>query len=172
MKNVIWVMLVNTTVFAVAMWAGLAFADAGMAAFTAPGLLTDDQAGQSAQQVWNLLVNKNYALALGPGLALFIWALRKYDQNIPKVGAKIDAFLNQPFVAFLLPTIVSAAGGAGTALAAGKPFVEVLGAVFQASMSAVFAYVGLKKLGEQREAGQAAAAEVKTKQDAIDELKK
>lgn len=133
---------------------------------------TDDQAGDAAQQVWNLIVTKQYALALGPAIALIVFGLRKYDKQIPKVGPQIDAFLNKPFVAFLLPTVVSAAGGAGTALAAGKPFVDVLAAIFQASMSAVFSYVGLKKLGEQKEAGAAEAAKVTDKASAIEELKK
>jgi hypothetical protein len=134
--------------------------------------LTDNQAGDTAQQFWNLVVNKNYALALGPGITLLVWALRKWDKNIPKVGPAIDAFLNQPFVAFLLPTVIAAAGGAGTALAAHKPAVDVLGAIFQAAMSAVFAYVGAKKLGEQVHAGDAGAAAVDSKQAAIDAMKK
>jgi peptidoglycan/LPS O-acetylase OafA/YrhL len=166
MKNVIWVGVVNACIFAVALYAGLAFADNGAV------LPTDEQAVGLAQQLWNLFVTKQYALALGPVVALVVWGLRKYDTKIPKVGPQVDAFLNKPFVAFLLPTVVAAAGGAGTALAAGKPVVDVLGAIFQASMSAVFSYVGLKKLGEQRAAGATAAAEIQTKTDAIDELKK
>lgn len=166
MKNVIWVTLVNCAVFTVAMWAGLAFAFGGDAT------LTDDQAVGVAQQAWQLIVNKNYALALGPVVALLVFGLKKYDVKIPKYGPAIDKFLDQPFVSFLLPTVVAAAGGAGTALAAGKPMMDVLGAVFEASMSAVFTYVGLKKAGEQRAAGAAAAAEVTDKAAAIEELKK
>lgn len=159
-----WILLFVAT--AVQSFFSLAFA------FTAPGVPSDDQAGEVAQQVWNLIVNKNYALAIGPGLALVVWALRKYDTKIPKVGPAIDKFLNQPFVAFLTPTVISAAAGAGTAIAAHKPYLDVLGAVFQASMSAVFAYVGLKKLGEQKDAGAAEAAKVTDKASAIEELKK
>jgi hypothetical protein len=162
-------------------WCSLLFLTALQAVFSiafaftdpAAALPTDDgQAGELAKQIWNLFVTKQYALALGPVVALVVFGLKKYDVKIPKYGAAIDKFLDQPFVSFLLPTIVAAAGGAGTALAAHKPVVEVLAAVFQASMSAVFSYVGLKKLGEQREAGAAAAAEVTDKAKAIEELKK
>lgn len=160
-------MLLPLATLLIAMQVGLAWG------FDAPAVPADGpQAMGLAESLWKLIVDKNYALALGPGIALIVFALRKWDKNIPKVGPQIDAFLNQPFVAFLLPTLVSAAGGAGTAIAAHKPFVDVLGAVFEASMSAVFAYVGLKKAGEQRDAGVAAAAAVDTKTAAIEELKK
>lgn len=120
----------------------------------APAVPADSQgANDLAQQIWQLVVTKQYALALGPVVALIVFGLRKYDLQIPKYGPAIDKLLNQPLVAFLLPTVVSAAGGMGTALAAHKPVADVLAAVFQASMSAVFAYVGLKKIGEQKAAG-------------------
>lgn len=142
-------------------------------AFTTPGIPTsDEQAFGLVDSLWKVLVDKNWAMAAGPALALIVFALRKWDTKIPKYGAQIDAFLNKPFVAFLLPTIVSAAGGLGTALAAGKPPLDALKAVFEASMSAVFSYVGLKKLAEQQTVGKEAAAAVDSKAAAIDELKK
>lgn len=127
-----------------------------------------------ASQLWQFVVTKQYALALGPVVALIVWALRKYDVLIPKYGAQIDAFLNQPVVAFLLPTLVAAVGGVGTALAAHQPPLDIIKSVFEAAMSAVFTYVGLKKVAEQKAAGATAAAAVAEggKAAAIEELKK
>lgn len=135
---------------------------------------TSNDALGLAQQLWQLVVTKQYALALGPVIALLVYALRKWDKLIPKYGDQIDAFLNQPVVAFALPTIVAAVGGVGTALAAHQPPLDVLKSVFEAAMSAVFTYVGLKKIAEQQTAGATAAAAVDAggKTAAIDELKK
>lgn len=171
MKNVIWVTLVNCAVFTVALWAGLAFADGALPT-------TDAQALDLSQTIWNFLVTKNYAAAVGPGLTLFVWALKKYDLTIfnavklPRVATAVDTFLDKPFVSFLLPTVASALGGAVVSLVSGHSFVEALGAVWAASTTAITTYVGLRKLGEQREAGAAAAAEVTDKATAIEELKK
>jgi hypothetical protein len=52
--------------------------------------------------------NGNGWLAAGPALTLVVFLVRKYDKLIPVVGLKLDAFLNQPLVAFLLPVILSA----------------------------------------------------------------
>jgi hypothetical protein len=128
--------------------------------------------GALAQQIWTMLVAKNYAAALGPVLTLIVWALRKYDLKIPKYGPAIDGFLNQPVVAFLLPTVISGLGGFATALAAHQPFTDALFAVLQASGSAIVTYIGLNKVAEQIAAGKVAADTVQTKQDAIRELKK
>lgn len=133
----------------------------------------DDQTAVGvAQQIWQLVVNKQYALALGPVVALIVFALRKWDKNIPKIGPQVDAFLNQPIVAFLLPTVVAAAGGLGTALAAGKPPIDAVGSVFEAAMGAVFTYVGIKKVAEQKAAGDDASAAITDKQKAVEEITK
>lgn len=134
--------------------------------------VTPDDPNALVQQIWGFFVTKNYAAAFGPVLTLLVWALRKYDLKIPKYGPQIDAFLNQPLVAFLLPTLISALGGFVTALAAHQPLSAALSAVFQASGSAIVTYIGLKKVGEQIDAGKAAADAVVTKQQAIAELKK
>lgn len=106
---------------------------------------TDADASSLALQVWDLVVNKHYALVLGPAVSLIVYALRRFDILIPKYGPQVDAFLNQPIVAFLLPTAVSAAGGIGTALAAHQPVSAALRPVLEAATSAVFLFVGVKK---------------------------
>lgn len=163
-------------------WVSFAFVAALNAVFSMayalgldPSVPIDDQGALNLGAViWDAIVNKHYALALGPAVALVVFGLRKYDKNIPKYGAQIDAFLNKPFVAFLLPTLVAAVGGLGTAIAAGKPPLDAVKSVFEAAMSAVFVYVGVKKAAEKQAAGEAAVAVVDAggKQAAIDELKK
>lgn len=111
---------------------------------------TDQGAVTLGTSLWDLIVEKHFALALGPALALLIFFLRKYDLQIPKYGVAIDAFLNKPVVAYLLPTVVSAATFIGATLAAGKPISDALRPLFEMSMSAVYAYVGVRKIGEQQ----------------------
>lgn len=167
MKNVICVSLVNCAVFAVALWAGFAFADGAVALPT-----TDDQALGLATTLWQFMVEKKYAAMAGPGLTLAVWALKKWDTKIPKVGPVIDKFLDKPMVSFALPTVIAAVGGFVTSLATGHSFTDALGAVYAASSSAITTYIGLRKLEEQLSAGKAAAAEVQTKTDAVNELNK
>lgn len=124
------------------------------------------------KSLWSFAVEKNWAAAFGPLITLLVWALRKWDEKIPKVGPAIDRFLNLPFVAFLLPTAVSAIGGFGTALLAGQPIQAALAAVWAAASSAIATYIGLKKIDESLKAGAAEAKKVETKADAISELKK
>lgn len=133
---------------------------------------TDSEAVDLAKGLWRFMVEKNYGAALGPLLTLMVWALRKWDLNIPKVGPAIDAFLNKPFVAFLTPVVLSALGGFGTALAAGKPASQALLAIVAAATSAITTYVGLQKATEAVQAGKVAAAAVSTKAQAVEELKK
>lgn len=133
---------------------------------------TDDEAVALFRSLWSFAVEKNWASAFGPLITLIVWALRKWDEKIPKVGPAIDQFLNRPFVAFLLPTVVSAIGGFGTALLAGQPIQAALVAVWSAASSAIATYIGLKKIDESLKAGAEAAKKVETKADAISKLKK
>lgn len=146
----------------------------GLAAWAQPSGVptTDDQALNVFGALWGFIVEKKYAAAIGPGLTLAVWALRKWDQDIPKIGPKISEFLDKPLVSFLLPTVLAAVGGFATSLATGHSFMDALGAVYAAASSAITTYIGIKKLGEQMNAGKAAADAVVTKADAIAELKK
>jgi hypothetical protein len=149
-------------------------------ALDAPLPATDAQAVDVFGTLWQYIVTKQYAAAVGPVLTLLVWGLKKYDLTIfnalklPKAGAAVDSFLDKPFVGFLLPTIVAAAGGFATALATGHSVADALGAVWAASTTAITTYVGLKKAGEQLQAGKDAAAAVAEggKAAAIEEFKK
>ena len=78
-----------------------------------PALPTSSQEAVGvAETLWELIAQKQYGMAVGPGLALGLFLLRRYDVLIPKVGASIDKFLNLPLVAYLLPTVVAVGGGA------------------------------------------------------------
>jgi hypothetical protein len=143
-----------------------------LAAWAQPLPATDSEAFDLAKTLWGLFVTKQYAAAFGPGVTLAVWALKKWDTKIPGVGPAIDKFLDQPAVSFALPVGISALGGLVTALATGHSFTDALGAVFAASSSAVTTYIGLKKLDEQFNAGEKAAATVDSKVAAISVLKK
>lgn len=137
------------------------------------GLPTTDQQGlELAALAWQFIVDKKYAAAIGPGLTFIVWLFKKFDQNIPKWGPQISAFMDKPLVSFGLPFGVSAIGGFVTALSTGHSFVDALGAVYVAASSAITTYIGLKKIDEQFKAGDVAAAGVDSKGAAIDELKK
>ena len=133
---------------------------------------TDAEASALAKALWGFAVEKNYAAAFAPLIVLLVWALKKWDVKIPKVGPAIDAFLDKPLVSFLLPVLASAIGGFGTALFSGKPFTEALMAVVAAASSAIATFIGIKKVAEAVEAGKAAADTVVSKADAVAELKK
>lgn len=171
MKLKIWAFwgLVAATLAATAAWA-----------FDVPATLpTTDQQGLGALGTgWQFIVEKKYAAALGPILMGLTWALKKYDLvvfnalKLPKVATAIDTFLDKPFVSFLLPITISAIGGFVTALATGHSVTDALGAIWASSSTAISAYVGLKKIGEQLDAGKAEAATVTDKASAVEELKK
>ncbi len=159
-----------------AIWFGLCLGFA-FAAFAQPAPVpviptTDSGVEAVASQLWNLIVAKNYAAAFGPGLTLLVWALKKYDLKIPKVGPAIDTFLNRPFVSFLLPTVLSAVAGAASAIYLKQPLSDALGSIWAMSSSAIATYIGLKKLTEANTAGDVAAAKVTDLKSAIAELKK
>lgn len=151
MKAIWWKVLFFVSLAQVAFLASFAFA-AGVEIPT-----TDQQALGLFDAFVDAVFKKDWAMALGPFVALGVFGLRKYDRQIPKYGEKVDAFLNQPAVAFLLPSVVSAAGGFGTALAAHQPFSDAFKAALHVAVTAVFTYVGIKKVAEQFEAQPAPA---------------
>jgi hypothetical protein len=122
---------------------------------------TPEEAIGAAQTLWDFFVTKQYAALVGPGLALGIYVLREYDTKIPKIGATIDKFLNQPFVAFSLPTVVAAVGGLATAIAAGKPIPEAVKPALELAGSAIVTYIGVKKAKEQMKPALTVVPEVK-----------
>jgi hypothetical protein len=99
--------------------------------------------------------NGNGWLAAGPALTLVVFLVRKYDKLIPIVGLKIDAFLNQPLVAFALPVALSALTGLCSALAAHQPIVPALLAALKVAGAAVLTFLMAKNAAEQVKAAQA-----------------
>ena len=139
-----------TTVTTWAFLLGCLFWPLAAVAFTLPGdaaAAADPSAWVS--QWWQFISSGHYAAALGPGIMLAVWVLRKYDLKIPKVGPQIDAFFNQPLVAFALPTVLAAFGGFGTAVAAGQPLKAAIEPTIKAAMTAIVMFVMLKQGGQQ-----------------------
>jgi hypothetical protein len=97
-------------------------------------------------------------LAAGPALTLVVWALRKYDLAIPVIGPKLDAFLNQPLVAFLLPAVLSALTGLFGALAQHLPIGAALLTALKVAGTSAFTFLLAKNAAEQVKGAQAAGA--------------
>jgi hypothetical protein len=107
---------------------------------------------QLLAQVLDNVQNGNGWLAAGPALSLVVLLLRKYDREIPTVGPAIDRFLNQPLVAFLLPTVLSAATGLFSALAVHAPVGPAIFAALKVAGAAAFTFL-LAKNGVEQMAG-------------------
>lgn len=142
------------------------------------GLPTSDQEVlKIIEAIWQFIVEKKYGAAIGPAVMVFVWGLKKWDLKIftflklPAAGAAVDKFLDQPFVSFLLPTVVAGIGGFANALITGHSFVDALSSIWAASTTAITTYVGLKKVEEQWAAGEKAAVAVDTKAEAVEALK-
>lgn len=109
----------------------------------------------------------NWWLAAGPTLTLIVFAVRKYDKLIPVIGVKVDAFLNQPLVAFLLPVVLSALTGLTAALGSGQPIGPALLASLKVAAAATMSFMLVKNAAEQAaKKGDAAVAAVTTPQAA------
>lgn len=133
---------------------------------------TDAEALGLVGSVSDNIIKGDFWPVLGPLVVLAVWLFKKFDQDIPKVGPAISKFMDQPVVSFSLPFVFSAAGGLGTAMAAGLPAKQTLAIVMKVAMEATVLYVGGKKAAEQKNAGQAEAATVTDKASAVEELKK
>lgn len=144
--------------------------------------LTDETAMGA---LYDSIVNGRGWAGAGTAVAAFVFLLKKYDVRIPKVGAAIDRFLDQPMVSFALPLVVSLVGAFGTSIAhaqsTGMSLKDaVLPALFGAlkvTGAATFQFLLVKNAAEQKaqaaEAGaSAAAAASESKSAAIEELKK
>lgn len=139
----------------------------------ADGNVTDQQAIDVFGAMWDAIKNGQYWLLIGPVVVLLVWLVKKFDQDIPKVGPAVSKFMDQPVVSFALPFLFSAAGGLGNAIAVGQSPKEAVGTIFKIAMEATVIYVGGKKIAEQKRlAGETAAAAVTDKASAIEELKK
>jgi hypothetical protein len=138
----------------VALLSGMAWAQAAAGA-PAPA---DVDPMQLLQAIFDGVHNGNGWLAAGPALALVVWALRKYDTKIPVIGPKVDAFLNQPLVAFLLPAVLSAAMGLFGALAQHLPIGAALLTALKVAGAAAFTFLAAKNAAEQVKGAQVAGA--------------
>lgn len=144
--------------------------------------LTDEGA---AEMAWDSIVNGKGWAGAGTLVAAFVYFLKKYDVKIPKIGAALDKFLDQPIVSFALPLVVSLVGGFGTAVAHaqttgtsfGDAALPALWGALKVTGAATFQFLLVKNAAEQKakaaDAGEAAAAAAgASKASAIDELKK
>lgn len=155
-------------VLAFALLAGTAFAQEA-----APAAASDVDVLGLLAKLLDAVENGNWWLAAGPALTLAVLGLKKFDQDIPRVGPAVSRFMDQPAVSFVLPTVLSGATGLFGSLATGLPIGPALLAALKVSMSAIFTYVGAKKVAEQaKAAGDAAAAKVETKASAVDVINK
>ncbi len=172
MKTLLWwKLLLFSTLLQLVFTIGVALgADAAVIGEVVSNAQAQNAFGQFAQNV----IRGEWWPALGPALVCVVWAVKKWDQDIPKVGPAISKFMDNPVVSYLTPFVLSMGAGLGTSLGAGIPIKEALPAVFKIAMEAVVLYVGGKKLIEQKAAGAAAVAVVADggKAAAIEELKK
>jgi hypothetical protein len=134
-------------------WSAVAFAQAA----GAPAAAAVDPT-QLLAQIFDGVHNGNGWLAAAPALTLVVWALRKYDMKIPVIGPKVDAFLNQPLVAFLLPAVLSALTGLFGALAQHLPLGAALLTALKVAGGAAFTFLLAKNAAEQVKGAQAAGA--------------
>lgn len=142
-----------------------------------PLLLAQTAASDDLVPMFKALLNGvetgNWWLAAGPLLTLAVMALRKFDQNIPKVGPAISAFMDQPIVSFLLPIVLSAITGLLSALGTGMPIGPALVTAIKVAGVSIMTFVGGKKFIEQvNGAGDKAAAAVTSGPAAVDVINK
>lgn len=162
--------LAPLALLAIAFAAGLAFAQAPIESTT---VVASDDLGKLAGALYEAIVKGNWWLAMGPAVTLLVFLLRRYDTKIPKVGPAIDAFLNQPMVAFSLPIVLSAIGGWGSAAASGQPVGLALLSALKVAGTSVITFLLAKNAAEQvKSAGDKAAAAVATPQAAVDAINK
>jgi hypothetical protein len=134
------------------LFAGMAFAQA--AAGAPAGAELDPML--LLQQIFDAVHNGNGWLAAGPTLTLVVFLIRKYDTKIPKVGPALDAFLNEPLVAFMLPAVLSAAVGLFGALGQHLPVGPALLTALKVAGTAAFTFLLAKNTAEQINGAQAA----------------
>lgn len=126
------------------------------AAGAAPPAAVDPM--QLLQAIFDGVHNGNGWMVAGPALTLVVWALRKYDTLIPIIGPKVDAFLNQPLVAFLLPAVLSALTGLFGSLAQGLPLLPSMLTALKVAGAAAFTFLAAKNAAEQVKGAQAAGS--------------
>lgn len=110
-----------------------------------------------------------WGLVVSAVLVGLIFVLRRFGKQLVPALA---GFLDHPIVAWALPSTASILGAVVTALVAGTP-VSV-GLVLSAVITGLTAnglFNGLKQVQEAKAAGQAAAANVDTKAEALNVLK-
>ena len=140
-----------------------------VAAPAVPVVSADTDPSQLAIYVLDAITHKNWGLLASLALVGIVMLLRMFGKKIsPKLGEVMD----NPIVAFALPSIASSAGAIATSLIAGKSidFGLVLAAISHGLIANAM-YVGGKKIQEAKELGAAKAAAVETKADAVDVLK-
>lgn len=114
-------------------------------------------------------------IVVGPLLALAIHYTKKL---IAPRWPKLSEFLNKPVVAFSTPFVLSFLGGTANTLATiGVPgkeqLIALVASAIKVAVTAIAAYVGLKKVAEQKEiATETAKVAVTDKASALDELNK
>jgi hypothetical protein len=138
-----WKLLFVVTLVQILFTVGLAFG------FDTPAGVTDAQAQSALQLFVQNFVKGAWWPCLGPALVVAVWVFKKYDQNIPKYGAAISKFMDQPVVSFVLPFAFSAAAAFGTSMAAGMSFQEAAEPVAKIATEAITLFVGGKKVMEQ-----------------------
>lgn len=163
-----WKLLFLTTLVQMLFTLGIAFG------FDVPADITNEHAQSGFEAFTRAIVTGDYWACVGPALLIVVWAVKKWDQDIPRIGPAVSKFMDNPLVSYATPFVLSMGAGLSTSLAAGIPFKEALPATFKIAMEAITLYVGGKKFAEQRAAGQAAAAAVVDggKAAAVEELKK
>ena len=124
--------------------------------------------GHLASTLIGAIQSGNWGIVVAAALVLLVSLVRRFGSKVPFLQKP----LSHPVVLWALPTVGSVAGAILTALASGTPLTVglVLTAIMQ-GLAAVGLYVGAKKVGEARDAGNAAAGADADKAAALEVLK-
>lgn len=144
----------------------LAFAQEPAAA---PVLLQDDFA-QLARVLLESITAGNWGLVAAAAVVLVIYLVRRFGKAVWPASSKV---LDQPVVAWALPSVAAVLAAIISAMVGGVPIS--VGLVLKATLEGLAAnglFVGAKKVAEAKAAGQVAADAVDSPKAAIDAFNK
>ena len=136
-------------------------------------IINDPDVINIARVVWDAVTSKqqSWGWMLAAGLVvLIVMGLRsKFVRRL--LPAKVGGWLDNPIVAWTLPSLVGMAGSVLNALVAGMPLMVALNEGAKVGVAAIASYVGGKKIAEARANARAKAkAEIDSKDEAIEVL--
>lgn len=117
-------------------------------------LINDPQVIDASKAIYNGFVNKQWGFVGFAFLIILVSMVRHFGR---RVSPKLGVFLDNPIVAWLLPTAISMLGAVLGSLLAGQPIQAALLAGVNTAALAIATFVGVKKVQEAKANGRAAA---------------